>query len=157
MDFGIASRPSLQESPSAEAGTSASVLWSSGGSGLGALYALGGIGDSGRGGSLAASRLSYAGGVVAPDADAAAAAASLAAAAAATFAPALPAPIPQQQQQQQPRPPEADTLDLMSELWYGRRGEWCSETAVGGAARESAFFPFSFRSEKENLNLLLFL
>lgn len=112
MDFGIASRPSLQESPSTEAGTSASVLWSSGGSGLGALYALGGIGGSGRGGSLAASRLSYAGFVAAPDADAAVAA----------FAPALPAPTPQHQP---PRAPEVDALDLMSELWYELRGKWC--------------------------------
>ena len=123
--FGIASRPSLQESPSAEAGTSASVLWSSGGSGLGALYALGGIGDSGRGGHLAASRLSYAGGggvgVVgaaeqpdaAASAAAASAAASLAAAAAATFTPAQPASIPQQQ----PSSREVDALDLMSDLW----------------------------------------
>ena len=120
MDFGIASRPSLQESPSAEAGTSASVLWSSGGSGLGALYALGGIGDSGRGGHLAASRLSYAGGGVGgagapePNDAAAAAAASLAAAAAATFAvPSQPASIPQQQ----PSSREVDALDLMSDLW----------------------------------------
>ena len=106
--FGIASRPSLQESPSAEAGTSASVLWSSGGSG-----------------HLAASRLSYAGGggvgVVgaaeqpdaAASAAAASAAASLAAAAAATFTPAQPASIPQQQ----PSSREVDALDLMSDLW----------------------------------------
>lgn len=119
MDFGTASRPSLQESPSTEAGTCASVLWSSGGSGLGALYALVGIGGSGRGGSLAASRLSYAGFVAAPDADAAA---SLAAAAVAAFAPALPAPTPQHQP---PRAPEVDALDLMSELWYELRGKWC--------------------------------
>jgi hypothetical protein len=116
MDYGgIASRESLQESPSAEA--SASVLWGSGGSGLASLYALGGIGDSRRGGSLAASRLSYAGGVGvgaggAPDD--VVAAVSLAAAAAATFAPpAQPAPIPQQQ----PCPREAEALDLMSDLW----------------------------------------
>ena len=112
MDFGgIASRPSIQESPSAEAGTSASVLWSSGG--LGALYAYGGIGDSGRGGSLLASRLSYVGGGgIAPSelADADVVAASLSAS---TFASAQPAPIPQQQ----PCPREVDALDLMSDLW----------------------------------------
>ena len=116
MEYGIASRESLQESPSAEAGTSASALWGgSGGSSLASLYALGGIGDSGRGRSLAASRLSYAGGVAVPDDDdAASLAAAAAAAAAATFAPpALPASIPQQQ----PSPREVEALDLMSDLW----------------------------------------
>ena len=114
MDFSnIASRPSLQESPSAEAGTSASALWSGGGSGLGVFhFALGGVGESGRGGTLAASRLSYAGGGAgatdAADADADAAA---------PFAPPsqLPAPIPQQQSEGSAR--EVDALDLLSDLW----------------------------------------
>jgi len=103
MDFGsgLAARPSLLESPPAEgAGTSASFLWMGGG-----------IGVSGRGGSLMASRLSGVGdggGDGVGGADAAAATSN------SIFAPpSLPAPVPQQQ----PRSPEEDALDLMSDLW----------------------------------------